>query len=50
MEHLVLTLSCMCRFKWQSGRAFNGIYDAAPTTDADFVRVENGQLMKGCSR
>ncbi|KAK9811999.1 hypothetical protein WJX73_007485 [Symbiochloris irregularis] len=38
------------RFKWQSGRAFNGKYDAAPMDTALFVRSENGQLLKGCDR
>ena len=40
----------LCRFTWQSGRAFNGEYDAAPANISNFVRVDQGNLMQGCDR
>ena len=39
-----------CRFTWQSGRAFEGEYDAAPVNISNYVRVDQGNLMQGCDR
>ena len=41
-----------CRLKWQSGQAFQGLYDAAPThTNASqFLRIDGNNLVINCKR
>ena len=42
----------VCRLRWRSGQAYDGLYDAAPTSvnATQFVRVHDGDLVIDCKR